>query len=105
MEKILYLSYHDNLTGLYNRHFMEKELERQELKGNLPLSVIMADVNGLKLANDVFGHAEGDKLLRRPLTEDEWVEMRKHPEIGCRIAQNTPELGPIAEYILYHHER
>ena len=65
MEKILYLSYHDNLTGLYNRHFMEKELERQELKGNLPLSVIMADVNGLKLANDVFGHAEGDKLLQK----------------------------------------
>ncbi len=268
-EKILYLSYHDNLTGLYNRRFMEKELERQELKGNLPLSVIMADVNGLKLANDVFGHAEGDKLLSKaaeaisrcfrkgdlvsrwgsdeflvvlpetsaqtaeeitrrikdtcmtygtehlqlsialgcatrespdetmadiikeaeermyrqklsegksfrnsiistllttlfaksveteehaerikeyclemgakvkltskemdelallavlhdigkvgvreeilkkpgPLTEDEWAEMRKHPEIGCRIAQNTPELGPIAEYILYHHER
>jgi diguanylate cyclase (GGDEF)-like protein/PAS domain S-box-containing protein len=64
-EKILYLSYYDTLTGLYNRRFMEEELKRQEQKGNLPLSVIMADVNGLKLANDVFGHAEGDKLLQK----------------------------------------
>ncbi|NSW92554.1 MAG: PAS domain S-box protein [Firmicutes bacterium] len=268
-EKILYLSYHDTLTGLYNRRFMEEELKRQELNGKLPLAVIMADVNGLKLANDVFGHAEGDKLLKKAaeaikkccrkedlvsrwggdeflvvlpqtsaqaaeeiakriktatqaygtehlrlsialgcatketagekleevvkeaeermyrqklnegksfrnsivntllatlyaksseteehagrlkdfclkigtmlkltskemdelsllavlhdigkvgireeilkkpgsLTELEWEEMKKHPEIGCRIAQNTPELGPIAEYILCHHER
>lgn len=268
-EKILYLSYHDTLTGLYNRRFMEEELKRQELNGKLPVAVIMADVNGLKMANDVFGHAEGDKLLKKAaeaikkccrkedlvsrwggdeflvvlpqtsaqaaeeiakriktatqaygtehlrlsialgcatketagekleevvkeaeermyrqklnegksfrhsivntllatlyaksseteehagrlkdfclkigtmlkltskemdelsllavlhdigkvgireeilkkpgsLTELEWEEMKKHPEIGCRIAQNTPELGPIAEYILCHHER
>jgi len=268
-EKILYLSYHDTLTGLCNRRFMEEELRRQDQKENLPLSVIMADVNGLKLANDVFGHTEGDKLLQEaaevlkkccrrgdvvcrwggdeflivlphtavqvaeeiiqrikvaclkhgtenlslsialgcatketlcerlneiikeaeermyrqklnesksfrnriistllatlfaksmeteehghrlkkycmkmgqklqltskemdelsllavlhdigkvgireeilkkpgPLTEEEWEEMKKHPVIGCRIAQNTPELGPIAQYILYHHER
>lgn len=268
-DKILYLSYHDTLTGLYNRRFMEEELKRQELNGKLPLAVIMADVNGLKLANDVFGHAEGDKLLKKAaeaikkccrkddlvsrwggdefliflpqtsaqaaeeitkriksatqaygtehlrlsialgcatketagekleevvkeaeermyrqklnegksfrnsivntllatlyaksseteehagrlkdfclkigtmlkltskemdelsllavlhdigkvgireeilkkpgsLTELEWEEMKKHPEIGCRIAQNTPELGPIVEHILCHHER
>lgn len=268
-EKILYLSYHDTLTGLYNRRFMEEELKRQELKGNLPISIIMADVNGLKLANDVFGHAEGDRILQKaaevikrscrkedvvcrwggdeflvllpktsakiaeeiikriqvacldsgtenirlsialgcatketpgktlneviteaeesmyrqklnerknfrntiintllstlfaksveteehaqrikgyclqmgekikltskemeelsllailhdigkvgireeilkksgPLTAAEWEEIKKHPVIGCRIAQNTPELGPIAEYILHHHER
>ena len=44
--KILYLSYHDSLTGLYNRRFMEeiKRLKCQEL----PLAIIAADVNGLK---------------------------------------------------------
>ncbi|NLT94795.1 MAG: PAS domain S-box protein [Clostridia bacterium] len=268
-KKILYLSFHDTLTGLYNRRFMEEELRRRDFNGNLPLAIIMADVNGLKLVNDVFGHTEGDMLLRKaaeaikkccrkddivcrwggdeflvvlpntsaqtaeeiikriklacrkyetehlrlsialgcatkekpgeslmavikeaeermyrqklnegksfrnsitstllatlfaksmeteehaqrlkdyckkigtkikltskemdelfllavlhdigkvgireeilkksgPLTEAEWEEMKKHPVIGCRIAQNTPELGPIAEYILYHHER
>jgi diguanylate cyclase (GGDEF)-like protein/PAS domain S-box-containing protein len=268
-EKILYLSYHDSLTGLYNRRFMEEQIKRLEKSWELPISVIMADVNGLKLANDVFGHEEGDKLLikaaevlkescrkediiarwggdeflivlprtsaktaeeiieriknrclrvsdgkvqlsiamgyavktqdseslketlkeaekwmyRRklmegksyrsaiintllatlfaksaeteehaerlkiycltigremrlsakeldelvllavlhdigkvgikenvlqkpgPLTAEDWEEMKKHPEIGCRIAQNTPELAPVAEYILCHHER
>lgn len=40
-----------------------------------------------------------------PLNEEEWKEMRKHPEIGFRIAMSTHELMPIAEYILSHHER
>ena len=46
-EKILYLSYHDSLTGLYNRRFMEEEIKRLEMSRELPLAVIMADVNGL----------------------------------------------------------
>ena len=60
-----YLSYHDQLTGLYNRRFFEEELKRLDTKRNLPISVIMADVNGLKLANDAFGHDLGDKLLQK----------------------------------------
>lgn len=63
-EKIAYLSYHDQLTGLYNRHFFQEELLRVDVKHNLPLSLIMLDVNGLKLTNDAFGHQEGDKLLQ-----------------------------------------
>jgi diguanylate cyclase (GGDEF)-like protein len=268
-EKILFLSYHDQLTGLYNRRFMEEEIKRQDTPRQLPVSVIMGDVNGLKLTNDVFGHRAGDLLLKKaaevikeccrrediiarwggdefvillprtgmkaaeeivgriknkcaldsegpvqvsialgyatknkaeeniwqvlkeaeewmyrhkllqgksyrnavistlkatlfeksmeteehaerlkeislkiakglglsakqmdelellavlhdigkvaikesillkpgPLTEEEWAEMKKHPEIGYRIAQSTPELASIAEYILCHHER
>ncbi|PKM90868.1 MAG: diguanylate cyclase [Firmicutes bacterium HGW-Firmicutes-12] len=268
-DKILFLSYHDPLTGLYNRRFMEEQIKRIDLSRELPFTVIMGDVNGLKLVNDVFGHEEGDKLLKEsaeiitascrkgdiiarwggdeflifltrtslktahgiiqrikkgcersnevniklsislgcavkynsqesiqdvikeaeelmyrqklmegqsyrntiintmlatmeaksmeteehaerlkkicltigqemdlsdkqldelallavlhdigkigvkesilqkngPLNDEEWAEMRKHPEIGYRIAQNTPELAPVAEYILSHHER
>lgn len=268
-EKILFLSYHDQLTGLYNRRFMEEEIRRLDTPRQLPVSVIVGDVNGLKLTNDVFGHRAADLLLKKaaeiikescrrediiarwggdefvillprtdmkaaeeivrrsknkcaldsegpvqvsialgyatknkaeeniwqvlkeaeewmyrhkllqskgyrnavisflkatlfeksmeteehaerlreislkiakglglsakqmdelellavlhdigkvaikesillkpgPLTEKEWEEMKKHPEIGCRIAQNTPELAFIAEYILCHHER
>lgn len=59
-----YLSYHDRLTGLYNRHFFEVEIERLNTKRQLPLSIIIGDVNGLKLTNDVFGHLEGDKVLK-----------------------------------------
>lgn len=62
-EDIRYLSYHDALTGLYNRAFFEEEGKRLDNGHYLPLSVIMGDINGLKLTNDIFGHAEGDKLI------------------------------------------
>ncbi|SKC37629.1 PAS domain S-box-containing protein/diguanylate cyclase (GGDEF) domain-containing protein [Maledivibacter halophilus] len=64
LENLKYLSYHDKLTGLYNRAFFEEELRRLNTFDNLPLSIIIIDVNGLKLTNDAFGHKEGDKLLK-----------------------------------------
>jgi diguanylate cyclase len=64
-EQILYLSYHDSLTGLYNRRFIEEEMKRLDTPSQLPLAVIMGDVNGLKLTNDVFSHEAGDKLLQK----------------------------------------
>lgn len=63
-EEIFYLSYHDQLTGMYNRHFFQEELIRLDTKRNLPLSLVMLDVNGLKLTNDAFGHQMGDRLLQ-----------------------------------------
>lgn len=62
--RLRYLSFHDQLTDLYNRAYFENELRRLDVWRQLPLSVILADVNGLKLINDVFGHQEGDRLLR-----------------------------------------
>ena len=59
------LSYQDSLTGLYNRMFFEAELKRLDLPRNLPFSIISADVNGLKLTNDTFGHEMGDMLLKK----------------------------------------
>lgn len=61
--KISNLSYRDQLTRLYNRRFFEEELERIDTERNLPISIIMADVNGLKIINDTFGHQMGDKVL------------------------------------------
>jgi len=63
-EKIKYLSFHDSLTGLYNRAYFEEELERYNFPRYYPLSVVMLDVNGLKVINDTFGHSEGDRLLQ-----------------------------------------
>lgn len=63
-EEIRYLSFHDSLTGLYNRRFLEEELYRLDVIRNLPISVIVGDVNGLKLINDAFGHLKGDVLLQ-----------------------------------------
>jgi diguanylate cyclase (GGDEF)-like protein/PAS domain S-box-containing protein len=62
-EKIKYLSFHDNLTGLYNRAYFEEEIKRLDTKRQLPLSFIIADINSLKLVNDAFGHLQGDKLV------------------------------------------
>lgn len=64
-KKIEFLSYHDQLTGLYNRRFYEEELNRLDTKRNLPIAIVMGDVNGLKLINDSFGHVAGDELLKR----------------------------------------
>lgn len=64
-EKIRYLSHFDKLTGLYNRSFFEEEVKRLDQKEYLPISIIIGDVNGLKLVNDAFGHREGDRLLLR----------------------------------------
>jgi diguanylate cyclase (GGDEF)-like protein/PAS domain S-box-containing protein/putative nucleotidyltransferase with HDIG domain len=61
----LYLSYHDVLTGLYNRRFYEEEIKRLDTERNLPISIIMGDVNGLKFVNDAFGHEKGDELLQK----------------------------------------
>ncbi len=63
-EKMQYLSYHDQLTGLYNRRFYEEELRRLDQTRNYPLALILGDVNGLKLINDAFGHAMGDELIK-----------------------------------------
>jgi len=64
-EEILYLSNHDQLTGLYNRRFYEKALEDLDTEANLPITVAMGDINGLKLINDSFGHPMGDELIRK----------------------------------------
>ncbi len=61
--KIHYLSFHDKLTKLYNRNFFEEELKRLDSERLRPISIIIGDVNGLKLVNDTFGHKQGDKLL------------------------------------------
>ena len=62
--QIIYLSYHDALTDLFNRRYVEEHLYKLDDPALFPLAVIMGDVNGLKLTNDVFGHLKGDQLLK-----------------------------------------
>ncbi|MHB8963568.1 MAG: PAS domain S-box protein, partial [Saccharofermentanales bacterium] len=62
---LLYNSYHDHLTGLYNRRFFEDETKRLDVDQELPLSIIIGDINGLKTINDTFGYSEGDKIIKK----------------------------------------
>jgi diguanylate cyclase (GGDEF)-like protein len=64
-EKLWYLSSHDALTGLYNRTYFDGEMARLERGRQFPVSIVIADVDGLKATNDSQGHAAGDELLRR----------------------------------------
>ena len=62
--RLQYLSNHDSLTGLYNRMHFEAEFKRLTKRRKYPLSVIVADLDGLKQINDTDGHESGNELIR-----------------------------------------
>lgn len=64
IENLEVKGFKDYLTGLYNRRFFHEEIQRLDVKRNYPLGLVMADLNGLKLVNDAFGHQQGDKLIK-----------------------------------------
>jgi diguanylate cyclase (GGDEF)-like protein/PAS domain S-box-containing protein len=64
-DELRYMSTHDSLTDLYNRAFFEVEMARFERGRAFPVSIVMADVDGLKVVNDTRGHKAGDDLLKR----------------------------------------
>lgn len=53
----------DMLTKLYNRYSFEEKVKILDVEENMPLGIIMGDINGLKMVNDSLGHIEGDKLI------------------------------------------
>lgn len=81
--RISYLSSHDQLTGLYNRHFFENEINRLQKEEIIPLSLALIDVNGLKLINDAFGHQMGDRLLQ--IVTKALVDVCRKDDTICRI--------------------
>ncbi|MCK8826059.1 HD domain-containing phosphohydrolase [Fuchsiella alkaliacetigena] len=74
-KKIRYLTFRDSLTGLYNRTYFTEEFHRYNTERQLPLTIVIGDVNGLKLTNDAFGHQVGDRLL---------IEVAKIMKRACR---------------------
>ena len=61
--QILYINDHDFLTGLYNRHYYEMQKKRLEWECEAPVSILVADINGVRLTNDAFGSIAGDRLI------------------------------------------
>lgn len=62
-DKLTYLSYRDKLTGLYNRTYFDKVSEEYNKNKEDIISIIMGDMNGLKIVNDSLGHLEGDRFI------------------------------------------
>ena len=100
-------------TMLEKSHETEAHAERliqlsKEIGVELGLST--EDMNDLELLatlHDIGKMSIDEKIITKagPLTDDEWMEMKKHPEVGYRIAQASSELASIADYILCHHEK
>ncbi|MTI58657.1 MAG: diguanylate cyclase [Firmicutes bacterium] len=63
-KEMKYLSFHDQLTGLYNRRYFENELNRLNQSRELPISIIVSDLDGLKSINDNYGHKKGDNYIK-----------------------------------------
>jgi diguanylate cyclase (GGDEF)-like protein/PAS domain S-box-containing protein len=63
-EKLRFISFHDALTGLYNRAYFEEEIARLEGSRQYPVSIIACDLDGLKQINDQFGHDAGDRAIK-----------------------------------------
>nr|WP_319775942.1 diguanylate cyclase [uncultured Sphaerochaeta sp.] len=93
-EKIAFLSLHDQLTGLHNRTYADQAMVRLDTEDQLPLSIIIGDVNGLKLTNDIFGHAMGDKLLQR---------ISRSLRLSCRTSDVVSRIGGDEFLILLPH--
>jgi len=82
--EILYLNQHDSLTGLYNRAHYELQKKYLDMEEQLPFSIIVGDINGLKIINDALGHLEGDKLL---------VKISKIIMEGCKATDVVARVG------------
>jgi diguanylate cyclase (GGDEF)-like protein/PAS domain S-box-containing protein len=79
-----YIDNHDVLTGLYDRRFYEEELLRFDTERNLPFTIVMGDMNALKLVNDTYGHVVGDKLLK---------SAAEAMQEGCRAGDVIARIG------------
>lgn len=82
-KELMFKTYHDELTGLYNRAYMVEILKQLQHEGSLPFSIIVADLNGLKITNDTFGHETGDQMLIK--VSEIIKENIKDNHVACRI--------------------
>jgi HD-GYP domain-containing protein (c-di-GMP phosphodiesterase class II) len=113
------ISERNNIIALIKNTLVEKSFETEEhctrmkeratqMGNRLGLSQsLIDDLILLALLHDVGKIAIDERILLKPdkLTNEEWEIVKKHPEVGYRIALTTPELVVIAEAILVHHER
>ncbi|MGD9605584.1 MAG: HD-GYP domain-containing protein, partial [Bacilli bacterium] len=112
-------SLHSSFISSITATMFEKSQETEEhaermrilsIKVGKKLGLHQKDLDELALLatlHDIGKVSIDRNILNKPdkLTDLEWVEIKKHPEIGYRITKASPELSSIADYVLSHHER
>lgn len=97
-DELRYVSTHDTMTGLYNRHFFQTEMERIEGSRLFPVSIIVADLDNLKVINDRKGHKSGDvainkaaELLKRTFRTEDIVARIGGDEFVVILTETDPD--------------
>lgn len=88
-------AYWDSLTGIKNKNCYDKDMERiitRYLNKNIHIGVVVADINGLKMVNDNYGHSEGDNLI---------IEAARALSQNLKSAYNAYRVGGDEFVILY----
>jgi diguanylate cyclase (GGDEF)-like protein len=110
LNEVQYLSFHDEMTGLYNRRYFENELDRLSASRQLPITIFMADIDKLKEINDNYGHKKGDvyikdaaKILQNSTRDDDVVARIGGDEFAIILVKSGFETAKsLSERIKYN---
>lgn len=81
---IRYTQRHDSLTGIPNRLYYDEKLMEFDKEEHYPLTILMLDINGLKLINDSFGQEAGNKVIKQ--VADILYKEKRHNDFIARIS-------------------
>lgn len=93
-EDLTYLSFHDQMTGLYNYRYFKNEIERFNKSRKLPISILIIDIDRLKSINDSKGHIKGNEIIKN--TADILQSAVRYEDILARVGGD--EFGIILPY-------
>ncbi len=92
-------STHDQLTGLYNRTYLDEYVQKLKTQNQYPVSILSADCDNLKTINDTYGHMTGDEYIRscveiiqKTLPENSCIFRTGGDEFVAFLPQTTPEM-------------